>query len=214
MQDLYPYLSAQTGFNGQAPTAIESLLSGGPAPTSGLKPFANASSIGADNGTIAADALNSTNSIFNLVQRHIQEATMRAQDLAQKRAQADAEKRAAALQAKILKSQKDAALKAVKNLTGGSNSSGNSATPPVAMPLINTPALKLPKSIPEIDLPDTPYTKKHGGGKVPLAVPLPTAKGGNKNTKAYDPNKSGPQIAPPAKKKPVKRDPRKPGIQN
>lgn len=200
----YPYLSQASGFaTGDSSNPIEQILVNSYSSSTGFSPVANVGAIGADNKNLASSINDAVQNIFALLRGASVDATNRAKEAAAKRAAEEANAKAVAMQARILESQKKAALAAVKSLpqsTSAPQSQGNYNLTP------------MPHIIPDMNLPNTPYLNAHGGDKVPLA--LPTAKGGNKNTKPYDPNKTGPQIAPPAKKKAAKRDPRRPGIQN
>lgn len=181
----YPYLSSQTGF-GEDSNPIEQILSSvGSAPTSGLSPFANSASVGADNKTLAANTNDAVQNIFALVRNASVDATNRAKEAAAKRAAEEANAKAVAMQKRILEAQKKAALQAVKNIPTGANttSSPQGNYPLTPMPKLPGNGVKSPKQ-PKLVLPP--------------AIDLPDAK--------------PPVIAP--KQKIAKRDPRKPGIQN
>lgn len=207
----YPYLAQASGFatGGDSSNPIEQILANSYSNSQGFSPVANVGAIGSDNKSLANNTSDAVQNIFALLRGASVDATNRAKEAAAKRAAEEANAKAVAMQAKILEAQKKAALTALKSLPSGSGSSGISQ-PQGNYNLVKPPPLKMPATIPELNLPNTPYLDAHGGDK----VPLPTANGGNKNTKPYDPNKTGPQIAPPSKKKVAKRDPRKPGIQN
>jgi len=184
----YPYLSAQTGF-GDDSNPIEQILSStGSAPTSGLSPFGNSASIGADNKTLANNTNDAVQNIFALVRNASVDATNRTKEAAAKRAAEEANARAVAMQKRILEAQKKAALQAVKNIPTGANttSSPQGNYNIVKPPSLNNNGVKTPK-IPSI-VEQEPVIK------------LPLAPG-------FKPDK-------PKPRKVVKRDPRKPGIQN
>ncbi len=177
----YPTLSALTGF-GQPSQAdvnpLEQILAGssGPSATSGARPFADVASIGSDNAPLASNINDAVQNIFALVRNASTNATNNAKEAAAKRAAEEANAKAVAMQARILKAQKDAAISAVKNsTTPTANAMPNTSGP--SAPLISMPPLpkgngvkKLPK-VPGMDTLKFPKAKPPKVKKPPVRDP-------------------------------------------
>lgn len=181
---MFPYLTQQLGVE-QSPNPIESLLHGGVAASAGLTPLVNTSAIGADNAGIAAGAANNMSSVFALISQRMADATARAERLAAERAAAESARKQSALQAKLLKSQKNAALDAVKNITNT-----NVPTPlpsvPKLTPMPTLPPIKSPKDkAPQVAPPP-------GGIILPPAVP-PVKVQYNKNNSGHPTQRTPPK---------------------